>query len=78
MICRHGCLGAARETAPTNPYQPPLQILTAVVRDFESDETATDEFDMYLANKTSIMLILKAYIFFLEQVRYFLPCILIV
>jgi hypothetical protein len=32
--------------------------------DFEIDETTTDEFDMYLANKTSVTLILKAYNFF--------------
>jgi len=64
MIYRHDCLGAAGETAHTNPYQPPLQILMVVVRDFEIDETATDEFDMYLAYKTSITLILKAYNFF--------------
>jgi hypothetical protein len=31
MICRHGCLGAAWETAPTNPYEPPLQTIIVVV-----------------------------------------------
>ena len=32
LICSNGFVGAIGPAAPTNPYEPPLQILAAVVR----------------------------------------------